>query len=281
LLNELIFLPKLKEIITLEQCKNESKKYINKTEFKIKSYKYFRISKINGWLEDICKLYKNSKSRKHCNIKWTFEKCKEVAEKCASKSEFKNRFFGAYKRYSNQGWLEDICSHMIKIGNKKKRCIYSYEFSDNSVYVGLTYNINERHIQHMDGNKKRTSSVYKHMIKTGLIPLLKKLTDYLSIEDSINLEEKYVKYYSNLNWNILNKKKTGDLGGNILKWTFEKCQEEAKKYKFRSEYQIKNRYSYEIARKNKWLNEICKNMKKKPHNLKWTFDECKETALKM
>ena len=34
--------------------------------------------------------------------------------------------------------------------NMKRRCIYSYEFSDNSVYVGLTWNLNARNYRHMN-----------------------------------------------------------------------------------------------------------------------------------
>jgi hypothetical protein len=43
-------------------------------------------------------------------------------------------------------------------------------------------------------------------------------------------------------------------------WTKEKCYEEALKYKTRTTYQKSNHSSYEVARKNKWLNEICKHM---------------------
>ncbi len=38
------------------------------------------------------------------------------------------------------------------IGNKFKRCIYAYEFSDNYVYVGLTLNLDKRNNRHLKKN---------------------------------------------------------------------------------------------------------------------------------
>jgi abortive infection bacteriophage resistance protein len=90
-----------------------------------------------------------------------------------------------------------------------------------------------------------------------------------------------VKKYKDLGWIILNKTKTGGIGGDILKWTKEKCQEESLKYKIRSEFQKKSISAYCAAQRNKWLDEICSHMIPftKPRKY-WTFDRCKEEALK-
>ena len=40
----------------------------------------------------------------------------------------------------------------------KYRCIYAVEFPDNSVYIGLTYNFENRKKQHLTNSK---STVYK------------------------------------------------------------------------------------------------------------------------
>ena len=39
-----------------------------------------------------------------------------------------------------------------------------------------------------------------------------------------------------------------------FKWTYEKCKEEAKKYKNRSEFKMKNGSAYNAALKQHWLN---------------------------
>ena len=64
-------------------------------------------------------------------------------------------------------------------------------------------------------------------------------------------------------------------------WTYERCKEEALKYESRSDFKRKNNYAYISSRKNKWLDEICVHMLKKNKQIGyWTFDRCRETALK-
>ena len=84
------------------------------------------------------------------NLRWTKEKCLEEALKYNSRTDFFNSNGSAYNRSIRNGWLDEICSHMMVIGNLKKRAIYCFEFEDNHVYVGLTYNINKRRNEHLN-----------------------------------------------------------------------------------------------------------------------------------
>lgn len=43
-------------------------------------------------------------------------------------------------------------------------------------------------------------------------------------------------FYKKNNWNLFNKAKPGNLGGTIKKWSKNKLQKEANKYKTRSEF---------------------------------------------
>lgn len=203
---------------------------------------------------------------------WTKENCKIEALKYASRSEFKKYCVGAYTAaYKRYKCLDEICGHMISIGNKYKRCIYVYEFSDNCAYIGLTsnlYNRNQRHI--------KNGTVYNHIQKNSNYKLIQ-LTDYIDVNDAIKLEFDYVLKYTKNSWKILNKIKTGGLGGYTIIWTKEKCKNEAKKYKSRNEFHIKNGSAYTSARLNKWLDEICEHMSKR--NI-WTMENCKNEALK-
>lgn len=61
-----------------------------------------------------------------------------------------------------------------------------------------------------------------------------------------------------------------------LKWTYEKCYEEAKKYKNRSELETKNSYVYNKALKNGWLKDYIWFPKKKF----WTKEEVFEIGRK-
>jgi len=64
-------------------------------------------------------------------------------------------------------------------------------------------------------------------------------------------------------------------------WTKEKCHEEARKYRTRSEFKNKSAPSYKKAWENKWLNEICSHMKLlQLPNGHWTKGKCQEEARK-
>lgn len=65
------------------------------------------------------------------------------------------------------------------------------------------------------------------------------------------------------------------------KWTFEECEKEAKKYSLKKDFQSNSNIAFQIASKNKWLEQICSHMTevKKPHKY-WTKERCTEEALK-
>jgi predicted GIY-YIG superfamily endonuclease len=169
---------------------------------------------------------------------------------------------------------------MSPLGHKYKRCIYSYEFDDKSVYVGLTYNIDKR--QH-SRNSDKNDQVTKHINKTNKIPIRKILTDYIDVNDAIKMEQKYIKEYMDNGWKILNISKAGGIGSNDIKWIYDKCAIEAKKYITRTEFKINSCGAYYASLKNGWMDEICKHMIEKPlskpHKY-WNFKNCKEEALK-
>ena len=119
---------------------------------------------------------------------------------------------GAYNMAKKLGIFDDICSHMKICGSLMLRCVYSYEFSDNHVYVGLTFNMKKRNAKHLSLNEIKLTSVAKHMSETNLTPTLIKLTDYLPVKVAQNLEDFYIKKYKKEGWLLLNKLKGGGLG---------------------------------------------------------------------
>jgi predicted GIY-YIG superfamily endonuclease len=163
--------------------------------------------------------------------------------------------------------------------NIRKRLIYAFEFPDNYVYVGLTGDLNKRKSQHLSLHHK--SYVYKHMIKTNLTPKVVKLSDFLNPESAKIMENQFLENYSKKNWHILNKAKTGGLGGNIIKHTKIACKRDAKKYQSRREWYEKSPSSYDAARRNKWIDECCTHMVslKKPNGY-WTRERCIKNAKK-
>lgn len=256
----------------LENCKIEALKYITQIDFITKSRSAYGSAYENEWLDEICSHMVSDKKQKGY---WTKENCKTEALKYTTKKEFVEAESGAYDAAFDNGWMDEICSHMITIGNRFNRLIYSFEFPDNHVYIGLTYNPKNRYSNHM-----KYGTVFNYMNETGLTPIFKILTDYMDKEIASKMEGIKVKEYKDNGCNILNKAKTGNLGGGckILIWTKEKCQESAKNFKSRTEFQKNEVGAYESALRNEWLDEICSHML--GYIPKWPKELCKELAIK-
>jgi len=207
---------------------------------------------------------------------WSRERCVEIALTCKTKTEFRLKCISAYNSSWKNGWLDEICSHMKTLGNLRKRLVYSYEFSDNSVYVGITCDENRRNNQHIE----MFGAVYDHIKETNIIPIKRIISSgYIEASDAQNLECDTVSKYVLNGWNLLNKNKTGGLGGTILIWTKEKCYNVAMNCKTRKEFSVKHGSAYISARKNGWLNDICEHMalQRKSKNY-WNFENCKSAA---
>lgn len=57
-------------------------------------------------------------------IKWTYDRCYEVAQECKCISELKDKYYGAYRNASNFGWLND---YFWFIKFSKPRNYWNYE----------------------------------------------------------------------------------------------------------------------------------------------------------
>lgn len=157
----------------------------------------------------------------------------------------------------NTSELQRKCSsvynkHFIKIGNRYKRLVYVYEFSDNFFYVGLTGNINRRMKQHVNDIN---SSVYEHSDLTKLNTNLLIVSDYIDVDNSIELEKLYLENILKMD-GINFKVKTGNIGSCNIKWNKEECFKESIKYLTITDYQRNSKSSYNTALKNGWIDEI-------------------------
>jgi len=234
---------------TKQNCEIEALKYNRISDFKRKSGGAYNSAKSNNWLTEITKhIISKIKPVGY----WSFENCKKEALKYNSRTEFKTKSAGAYDSCKENGWIDIVSGHMINIGHRYRKCVYSYEFIDNHVYVGITYNIERR--KH-DREKCKTDSVTKHIKKTGLSPLFRQLTDFIAVDEAVYLENDYVKRYSKNGWNILNQSKTGSVGS-VRKWTKEKCIAVGKKCETRTDFCRHTKGAYDAARRYGWISEI-------------------------
>lgn len=250
---------------TKEKCYEEAQKYNNIKDFEINSMSSCVIARRNGWLKEYTWLKRLLKPNGFWKNK---DNVFEVAHKCHTKSEFKKRFPNAYEWSKKYGWLDEMDWLKPTITNigYNDYCVYSYNDEENKVvYVGLTHDKKRRHKEHLTSinskGKKIISTPNRYFGKLGIeIPNPIYLEENLTSEQAQIAEEKWVLYYKDNGYKILNKSKVGKnvsgLGGGILIWTKEKSFEESKKYTSRSEFKNKSNGAYRASIKNKWIDEM-------------------------
>lgn len=255
-----------------ENCYEEVLKHNTFYELKNSSESCYNSIIRNNWIE----LIDNLRSKKP-NGYWTKEKCQKEALKYTYKKDFKKYSSGAYNNSISEDWYEDICQHMLPVGTLYQRMIYAYEFIDNSVYIGLTCDINRRNFDHLNS---MDSSVYKKYLKSNNLPKLVHISEYINVEEARKLEKLTVEEYKKKGWYILNRTKTGALGGNNLKWDIESIKFEAKKYNSRSSFSYNSESAYKSAIKFGVLDEVCQHMTSgKKENGYWNFENVFNEAL--
>lgn len=237
---------------TKESCTIEALKYTSRTEFRKTAMNVYSACVRNKWLGDVCSHMGDNVIKRNY---WSRDKCQEEALKYKTKSEFEVGSPSAYVKCGYMGWKDELCVHMETSGNKYKRCIYAIEFDDNNVYIGLSYNYNIRFNQHLS-NKKSKSVVFDHFQKTNKIPIIKKLTDYLDVEEASKMESVKLQEYIDGGWEILNIAKCGSVGGKSTKWTMEICREESLNYKNRNSFKSNSSGAYNKSYRSGWLDEF-------------------------
>jgi predicted GIY-YIG superfamily endonuclease len=175
------------------------------------------------------------------------------------------------------GIMDEVTSHMIPVGSRYKRLIYAYEFPDNSVYVGLTYDMSKRDYSHMN---RESSAVYQYMLKTGLKPIKKTLTTFMDKTEASKMEGELEKKYKDNGWIILNRAKTGTLGGDVLIWKPEKIRQLFLQYDDLTKLYDEQPSAIQAAKREgmDFYKDVTSHIARK-HN-KWTDEMLTDEALK-
>jgi predicted GIY-YIG superfamily endonuclease len=214
-------------------------------------------------------------------VKWTYELLKEEALKYKTIKEFRLNSPNGYAACIRRKIIRELTTHMEPLGHRFSRMVYVYEFPDNHAYVGLTYNKDKRHDEHMTDGR---GPVYKHMKSTGNIPVYKMVSDgYIPKSDAKNLEIETHQKYLDSGWIMLNSAKCGALGGNDFKYSEDELKSVALKYKNRSELKkndmkvytlIIHRRLYHLFNHMEWNGNTT-------YNLEEVIKECKKYETRM
>jgi predicted GIY-YIG superfamily endonuclease len=175
---------------------------------------------------------------------WTAERIKESALKYQHKGQWARAEQSAYNAASRLGIFEEVTAHMVPLGNRKSRCIYSITVTGtNFVYIGLTGNFKRRIRDHLETT--RFVSLAAQYGTESIVAT--QLTDYVASSEAQHKEAEFIAYYSANGYQLLNKAKAGALGGVAVKWTSEAILEEAKKYSAVMDWVFGSPQSYAAA----------------------------------
>ena len=221
------------------------------------------------------------------------ENCMALASTCRSKKEVERKSVACYYSMKIHGWLDEAAeryfdpSYQYNTYDKPVHLIYVYEFEEQKVcYVGRTSCMNRRHLQHVKGyishGEMTYDSIYRFCEENHIDnPEYKILESGLTAPGSQEREAYWLDKYVQDGWKALNEAPVGlnksSLGATI-KWTHDRCKEEAAKYRNRTELRKKNQSAYNSAYRNGWLDEFYPNMKKKPQQYWHSLENCLKAA---
>jgi len=264
---------------TYERCKEEALKYTKRADFINKSKGAYDVVMKNKWDKEL--LSHLTSPQRYKNF-YTYENCKKIAFTFSKVSEFDKKEGTAYRAVLKNKWY-DLLSHMEYKTTGTKRHIYAFEFSDNSVYVGLTYDTNKRKSSHLSDE---TSTVFKHFQKNNNYNFKVITKVPIPIKQAAKFEQKTIDEYKENGWKILNIAKAGGLGGSKKYWTYSRCKNETQKYKLMSDFYKNMRQSFRtILKKNGWWDELTSHIIedrkiKKPIGYWQIKENCKNEAIK-
>lgn len=111
---------------TYNECYKLAKQCKTPSEFQSKSSRAYAASRQYGWFEDYT-WFVNEFSLIQ-PYKWTEDKCREIAQTCSTRSEFKSKNNSAYQSARKNGWIHnyDWFEDGRIIGIEKRR-IYTYD----------------------------------------------------------------------------------------------------------------------------------------------------------
>lgn len=269
---------------TYERCYEAAKECNTKSELYHKYSGAYSVALKNGWLDDYTWFLSEFEVRskaKSIIYKWTKEKCYEAAKKCNTRSEYNRKYCGAYSQANKNNWLKDYVWLKGRDRNESVYCVYVYEdVPKKHVYVGLTNNLKRRDREHRKGVVNKGIREYDYLYKyfNGNVPEPKVKIDTITADDASYYEGWYANKYVENGWVLINKAKTGSLGTAFIKWTKEKCNEEAKKYKTRTEFCRKSSGAYNAALKHGWIDDFVFEEIRKPCGYWQNYDNCYKEA---
>lgn len=227
-----------------------------------------------GMLDELCGHMKRERV-----FRYSEEELAEIASRYKTLKEFIKKENSVYYAIKKRGLEKELCEHMKRVGNRYRRKIYVFTFSDNYAYVGLAKDPDERYNEHTRYDKD--SPVYKHIEKAGASFEFKILTDWLDIDSAAQTEDNYIKQYKSDGWKMLNKNKGGALGMMTWLYTDDNIRREIGKYEYFEDFKKGSPRFYIYICNHHLCGKYFSQMKRrKRQRIKWTINLAIEAAKK-
>jgi hypothetical protein len=190
---------------------------------------------------------------------WTKERCREEALKYNTRSEFKKRNEGVYKKIQTEGWFDELCGHMIDL--------YKHWTKEDCKEEALKYNTR-------DELKRGNGGAYSKSIREGWLDEIcehmvcgkLKWTYEICKKEALkyNTRSEFKKgssgaYAAASKNGWLNELFNNKIGFGI-KWCYDRCLEVSLECKTRTEFNKNYPGAYNRSYTEGWLDDICGHM---------------------
>jgi hypothetical protein len=266
---------------TKETCEAESKKYKTLQEFERKSSGAYMAALKNKWLKDYVWL-ERSKEKGYWQV---YDNCYNEALKYKTRTEFCRKSGACYRQARIKGWLDKFTwlkDERIDLIEGKIDSVYVYEFvEEKTAYIGRTLmrTQKERDKHHLFVLDSVSSFARNNDLP---LPEMKILEDGLTLEEGVKKEGWWIEKYRSDGWHVLNKAKAGAIGSlHHIKYTYEKCYEEALRYEYYNDFVKNSRAFYRVSYRNGWIVDYTWLKQVHTVNVKnWTYELCEKESKK-
>ncbi len=259
----------------------KAKEFETSKEFRTKAKSAYSSASRNGWLKDYTWL---KKERKDSGYWLDYKHCREAAKQCKTRTEFGDRFPGAYHNCCKNNWLDTftwLIDKRIDFENGKIDSVYVYIFKEfRSIYVGRTLcqRQKERDKAHRSENTSVSNFAKEHGVE---IPEPIYLENGITLKEGVEKEKFYIEKYKNEGWNLINKMPGGGIGGLAKgKWTYKKVKEEAMKYTTITDFGKYGGFACTKAYLMGWIDDFTWLEYPRKKSNYWNYGTCYEEAKK-
>lgn len=258
---------------TKKRCYEEAKLYSYRKEFQRGSVGAYTQALKRGWLKD----YTWFERPRNWNQKWDRDSCYEEALKYNKPSQFEDNSPGAYRAAKKNGWLVDYTWIEYTV---KPASYWTYErcYEEAKKYKSRGELKNKVNTAYRTARTNGWIDDYTWFVKYWE-PKWNKETCYEEAK-KYKIRTEFHKNNGSAYAAALKKGWIKDYTWFVVKsnpmiyWTYERCVEESKKYKLRSDFRKGSPIAYRVAKRRNWIEEFSwlniSNV--------WTYQECYDLA---